>query len=568
VHDLTVAKNEAVRAADQQQSTVGYLKESLERETTTTAKLQADLARVDQQLKSQAPVGIDDLLPSAAWQSGEFNPELSSQIGRIIANPAFQPTSRLQHIYHAIVAYYEKLVDERNAALDSAYTENQAIATALNSFLVNLSVAAAVEPVSVSDFFAQSAGDRLVAAIGEFKRERDDFKRANDQLGSVIVQIEQIFGLAPASDLATVLQGIADVKEKADKQADTLRDRTHKCHDLSHELKALTRKADDDAAGYQAEIAQLTASVEKLTVDNENLETSKSTLNKEIHKVQNAYQVLEQETSDADRRLRETHEEELQQAQASQDAIEKQLRQEIARQNGKLDDAAQKIAQLSATVKLQKETIAAQKTTIGEKVEEFAAFAAGAEEQQRALVERTETEQRQLIVAQEKTVSELQAQSDLQRKDIQKLTANLSAAEKKLKEARTQIYELKRDAAKREKELDAQEKQLEREKKVHEATSRAITLKAESDCTARLEEYKSASESEKRKVFAFIVDSFRQYLAGSDTVDEKVVKAVVVKAKAELANLTETDTAVRRIVSAGLGQRTDDAVAQAFLKRF
>jgi BMFP domain-containing protein YqiC len=42
---------------------------------------------------------------------------------------------------------------------------------------------------------------------------------------------------------------------------------------------------------------------------------------------------------------------------------------------------------------------------------------------------------------------------------------------------------------------------------------------------------------------------------------------ILIKTRDELAALTATDAAVRRIVGAGAHQRTDDAVAQACLPR-
>jgi chromosome segregation ATPase len=225
------------------------------------------------------------------------------------------------------------------------------------------------------------------------------------------------------------------------------------------------------------------------------------------------------------------------------------------------------LSQATATIRVLRETIASQKASIGEKVREIAAIQAEADEQQRTLSDRADAEKTRITAAHDATVKELQTQADLQRKDIQKLTEKLSNVEKRLKSAKTEIFELRQEGQKRERNSEVQEKQVERERKLQEATARAALLKTESEYAARLEECKAAVDRDKRKICAFIADAFKQYFGSPEGIDERAVRQIVTRAKGDLASLTETNEAVRRIVGAATGQRTDDAVAQAFLGR-
>jgi hypothetical protein len=74
-------------------------------------------------------------------------------------------------------------------------------------------------------------------------------------------------------------------------------------------------------------------------------------------------------------------------------------------------------------------------------------------------------------------------------------------------------------------------------------------------------------QSEQRRVFGFVADTFKQFLEGRDAVDERSAKNIVTRAKSELAALKEANAAIRRIIGANPGQRTDDAVAQALIGR-
>jgi hypothetical protein len=115
---------------------IAELKQSLERESRTVDQLRSELSEVGQELKSKAVLTIDDFLPRTSWVSSELD---NSQITKVIASPALQPPSRLQHISHTINAHFTKLVQARDRRLDESYTENEAISSAANDFLVSLS---------------------------------------------------------------------------------------------------------------------------------------------------------------------------------------------------------------------------------------------------------------------------------------------------------------------------------------------------------------------------------------------------------------------------------------------
>jgi chromosome segregation ATPase len=161
----------------------------------------------------------------------------------------------------------------------------------------------------------------------------------------------------------------------------------------------------------------------------------------------------------------------------------------------------------------------------------------------------------------------LQRQCDAHRKDIQRLADEIAGFEKRAKETKEVILELKRENLKFEKEIRAQEEQSAREKKLHEAALRAAVLTAESDCAGRVNELKASADNEKRRILAYAADSFKQFFNPQDVIDERSFRQVLGRARDELAVLTEMNAAVRRIVGAPSHQKTDDAVAQALIGR-
>jgi len=149
------------------------------------------------------------------------------------------------------------------------------------------------------------------------------------------------------------------------------------------------------------------------------------------------------------------------------------------------------------------------------------------------------------------------------RKDIQTLADELAQSEKRNKEAKDTIRDLRREIARLEKELKAQEEQMEREKKVTEAAAKSVVMSVQSDCVTKLNEQKSQWYKEKRELLGFAAHAFKQFFHLQNVIDESAFKRIVNRAKEELALLTELNTAVRRIVGAASNQRTDEAVYQA-----
>ena len=68
----------------------------------------------------------------------------------------------------------------RDAALDSAFNENQTISNAINQFLVDASIALCDQPVTFKDFFAQDAGKDIVEKIISVRADNQALIHEND----------------------------------------------------------------------------------------------------------------------------------------------------------------------------------------------------------------------------------------------------------------------------------------------------------------------------------------------------------------------------------------------------
>jgi chromosome segregation ATPase len=567
IHELVIAKNESERLLNTQTSKLSELKQAVQKREQRIEQLEIDLAQSDQELKSRLPVAIDDFLPQNTWLSSEFESEINSQIAKIVANPALQPPSRLQHIYHMIHNYYTNLLKSREQALDQSFQENQSIASTVNSFLISLSIAIGLQPITFSDFLADQSAKKIVNIVAGLKMEQGDLRRANEQLNSVIAHFYETFQIPQNDDLSRVIQQITGIGEKLVKQNEALQKRTRKAHDLNHSMKSLTKQYESEMEDLQFQIASLNNNIESLRHNNEDLSTTNLDLRKQLQNAQSDIREFQQGFEENQVQLRESYEARLQETEQSRDFLDTQLRSELAEEQRKSTEITEALASQTETVRVLKQVIASQKAALAERSTDLSAIQGEVEEQQQLLSKRLDLEKKRLIDEHERIIADFRARCEKQREDIEKLTGELVEVEKRFKAGKTKVFELKKINLRQEKDIEAQTRQIEREQKLREASTRAAVLNAEATYEAKLDDYRSQWETEKRRILVFIADTFKQHFSPQDPIDERTIKQVVSKAKKELTTLNEANTAVRKIVGAQPYQKTADAVAQAMIDR-
>ena len=114
-------------------------------------------------------------------------------------------------------------------------------------------------------------------------------------------------------------------------------------------------------------------------------------------------------------------------------------------------------------------------------------------------------------------------------------------------------------------ELNGKIDQLQREKQILDANSKAIILKEQTDAATKLREEKIKLDSELRKIYAFTMNEFRQFFNSCDLINDRTYKKLIYQVRGILEELSSSDTAIRRLVGADMQQKTEEAVAQALI---
>ena len=103
--------------------------------------------------------------------------------------------------------------------------------------------------------------------------------------------------------------------------------------------------------------------------------------------------------------------------------------------------------------------------------------------------------------------------------------------------------------------------QMKRDQKLIETQIRSNKAQAESQYNAMLEDFKHRTDSEKKNIYSYGIDAFREYFNPGSAIDERSFKGVIDRAHEKISQLQRSDNKIRNMVGAANNQTTEDAIA-------
>lgn len=564
-YELSLNNEQLTHDINQLNQKIEESRKIMEEDQKTIECLRDDLSTAQNALEENPKLTPDDIMPPSVWRYPEFGSELCDQISKISINNAFQPSSKLQSIYKVIHQHYNKIIGQRDQALEQAFADSNSVKHNVNQFLVNLSISLGIEPITFDDFFSRNGSSVMTSTINKLRTQCDDFKRKNEQFTTALNHFYTSMNLPPESDLNLIIDQFNRVREQIGMQQSIIQKKTKKYKDLSSAFKNLKRKYECEVDELTRQNDQLNDSVEQLTKTNNELANSSQQYKRELQSLKVEYRDYKEKKEDTETTLIEKHEDEQRLWGQEKAQLLAQLHETSRIYDQKNSSFSGTIAENQTFIERLQQKVQHQKLTITEKEEEIARLKESNEEALRDLTNKTEKEKKQLIQTYEKAVAEITDQCNAHRLDVEKMAKSLSEMDKKLKQAKMSVSQFKRENVKAVNELQAMKEQCERDKKLAESSLKTAVLNAENNFNSRLDEQKSKCENDKRRLYAFVADSFKQFFNPHENIDERSFKSIVNRAKDELSRLVASDVAVRRLVCASAHQKTDDAVAQVLM---
>lgn len=564
-YELSLENEQAKRTINQLNDKLHETNEANDEYQRKIESLKDELYSTQQLLDNKKTLTIDDILPPSAFKSSEFESKLSEEITRIAINPSLQPSSKIQNIYKAIKSYYNQLLATQNHSLEEAYGEIQKYKNALSQLLINSSIALGIDPISLESFFSNNGYNTMVSSINQVRGLCNDYKRSADQLNSALQHIYKVFSVAPDSDLNAIIEQADKIKEQLNGNAVLLQKRGKKYSELNFLFKTLQRKYDNDVDELNSKILILNDSIQQLSSSNDEISKANQQYKREIQSLKNEYRDFKEKKEEYEAALTEKLEEDQAAWNNEKEKLEAHIKKLISNNQSNLSGATQQLNEKDLVIDRLKKTINVQKTTITERDHQLKLLKQQSEESLNNAIAKYDQEKKQLISSYEKAVEEITKQCDAHRSDVEKLSEVLASTEKKLKQSKAKIMQVKRDNINVTAELQSQIEQNERDKQLAESTTRSAILNAETSFNTRVNELKSKYETDKRRTYSYVADSFKQFFNPHENINEKSFKIIVNRAKDELTRLVNSDSAIRRLVCAASHQNTDDAVAQALM---
>jgi chromosome segregation ATPase len=212
-----------------------------------------------------------------------------------------------------------------------------------------------------------------------------------------------------------------------------------------------------------------------------------------------------------------------------------------------------------------KQTIQKQKATIADKSGELEGLSRAHSSDIAKLANQGKAERQNLIDSYEKALSEVSQQCESLRRDLQQLSENLSSEVAKYRKLKRQQATLQAEKMKLERDLSATAERSERDRKLHEATLQSASVTLAANCQQKAAELRSECERDKRRIFAFVAEVFRDFCDVSQSLDERAFRALLSRVKDEFSRMAESETTVRRILGGSPSEPIEDLIQAMIL---
>jgi chromosome segregation ATPase len=561
LHEVAVAKGEIASAADKHLASIRQLEQTVAADNKTIAQLRSDLTSAEARLKAHPKLTLDDFLPISAWRPTEFDDELNSQITNIGANQSLEPSTKLHAIYREINSYFVAALESRNATVTQLHNQKNTLCAGLHDFLMNLQIALSFEPIPLLDFIAQKRGDRLVASVNQIVTQNDDLHREKEQLMAALSCLNEQLRLPLDSDLSAAVQQISSLMNSIDVHATALEQQKRKYHDLRDHVRILEKKFGNEAVHFDSHTASLHDNIDSLTGKITDLTSTNQTLKKELSISTANYRELQLQFDQSCAALITDHESALHNIQSVHESVESQLREEVARLQQRSAALSDTLSRRAAKIKVLKKTVYSQKITIGHRNTEIESLRGEIARLEDQSVETSESDKSQPTEPYTNVHADLQRQCEAQRHDLERLAHGLTSTRKRLQISKAENLQLRREAARRDREWSAVQQQTDRERALQETSTRAARLSAESTFAQRIQEQQATADADKRRLLGAIADALPAFLS-SGPVDDRSAREALDRARSELTRLSDSDRAIRAAVGAAPHERTADAVTQ------
>jgi hypothetical protein len=526
---------------------------------STNEHLESDLAETKSQLnelitKSELSKAIPGpaQLPLEVFGGIRFDGELTCAIQKVLANSTLPPTSKMQVALKAITSHYNRKIEQFETSLNKTSREHYELLSNFNQFVMDLTIALNDKPATAEAVHNDRFLKQLVQGVVELRHTADNLKHEFGSLNAIITHFCEVFG----NDRVDPIKTIDEIKNVIVEQRSIITQKSKDVKALKRENTQLTKTLSQTQIDHSVRLTELTQNFETISHDLEtvtsiakSLEAQNETLQTELNETKRSLRRVQSVTS-------ESHVVERSPPDSPQIHSLQRDFADLQRKYNKL------LEQLKTEQEKARELDHKQRLEITSLQQEIKDQKVAVSRAADSVNARIETEKSELKTAYELVIASLRKDLATQRDDIEKLSRLFQEADAKSTALEHSNERLTKRCQKTALEVQSLKAASAKEKQLAELSIVANRVAIESEFNQRLDEMKTRTQSEKRRLYTLAAESFRAFFNPTEEIDERSFRVVVNRAREELERLTASDQTVRRLVEATENQTTEDAVAR------
>lgn len=512
--------------------------------------------------ESKHVVTVDDLLPPGSFRYPNFDSSLQAEIEKIASNPSLQIPSKIEHSFRSIEGFYNtKMKELQQISQDSIEEMNQLI-NKIKQFLTDVAIAFTGSPVTANKCKPSilSDMDELQNVLIEFNKNYSIILREKEQLQTMISQISSALGTDD------ILGTINELKDQNESQSGRLSSLKKKNKVLSKQIVGINSK-------FENEISQLSNDLDIYKSQSEELESKNKEQCEVIKKIRTENRSLQNEINsvteakkELEATLRENSENELSLLNQKYQELENQFKSKINGLVNQIQQGQEEKSSLESTITSLENQIKNNNSKIKSLINEKADIQREKEDEIQNLTNRFNTEKHSLKKSYDQAFNQMKSKNEKCRDDIEKLSKSIVEKDNMIDELNKSIKALSLTKGKALNEIRALNEQIDREKKLSEATLKSQTCSIETKYKEKIEIIKGQALEEQQKIILYLIDAFRSIFCGFvGKIEDKSYKLLIDKIREHYKKLLDSDQAIRRMLNVTDRQTTQDAVAQLLI---
>jgi chromosome segregation ATPase len=503
-----------------------YAKEQLEAELEE-AKFQLRELHAKSEVAKAVPATAP--FPLDSFANIGLDADAAAAVQKIAANPVWPLPSKFQASLKTIVSTYTRRLQETETKLATADRDNQTLLSNYSQFTLDLSIALTDKSLPSDNIFSKKVAERIVATAAELRQTADDLKHECATLKAVTDHFAQAFEINDSD----FIKAIDEIKRIAYDQYSLAAQKSKAAKVLKRENGQLARMLAASNSDKSARFDELTQKVDSLSRENEKLQAELADARRALRRAESAPVCSKQERGAC---------------AVDSTALQRELADVRRRYDQLLEQTTAEQERLRQTNHRQSLEIAQLEQQLNEK--------------STALSQQFEAEKSASQAAHDSTITDLRRELAQQRSESERISSALQETIGKCQALEALNEKLAKKKQKAAHGAATLKLSIAKEKKLAELSAVAHRVSLEGEFNKRVDELKTKTEADKRRLYALGAEAFRGFFDATAEIDERSFRQMVGRAREELERLSASDRVVRRLVNASEGQTTEDAVAQ------